>query len=814
METFKPNYLFRGAIALLATGCLLVPAPGKETRNAKEMADSELSRRSVAVEEARELLRKGDEAYTAARYSDAVEAYSGARDLLPDAPVSAELRAAATDRYALASVEKARVLSRKGDVAAAKATVDKVLVESIAPNHPGALAFRAELDDPIRTNPALTAEHAKNVDSVRRLLYTAQGAYDLGKFDEAKSKYESVLRIDPTNTAARRGLEQVAGARSNYQKAAYDQTRAELLSQVDSQWESAIIPDQIDPLLTAPVNFEAAAEPVSVRNKLTRIIIPKVAMEQASLEEAIDYLRLRCNENDTTELDPALRGVNFTINLGAANSPDATRLRNFRFDLRLTQVPVSQVLKYISDITQTSYTTDSFSVIITPAGSNSPELVSRTYRVPPDFISSLSNGSSPAAPEDPFATAPANKGLLAKRLGAQEALIQQGVSFPEGASASYIPASNTLRVVNTATNLDFISQIIDTLTQTEPVVVSVKVTMITIEETNNQELSFDTVMGTLGFGGPGWVPGSDVLNLSGGTVGNATNLNDIPPIIGAPPVGPITAGNRSGDGAITSDSIDARINDQTGTQVSSRAPGIMRVFGTLDNTTFQTMMRGLDQKKGVSVMTQPSSITRSGQASSIKTTREFIYPSEYEPPQIPNQVGGGFDDGAGGIVGGGGGGNFPVTPATPTAFTMRETGISLEILPVADANKQFVTVTLTPTIVKFDGFVNYGSPINKTQQGLFGPETVVLTANTILMPIFSKQSVNTSVDVADGGTVVLGGLIGERVQNVEDQTPILGSIPILGRFFQSNAKQTTKTAVVFFVNVELMDPTGRRFKSK
>ena len=148
-------------------------------------APREEARRSVAVQEAQELLLKGDEAYTVGRFSDAVEAFAGARDLIPDAPRSAELRAAATDRYAQAAIEQGKILSRKGDMDGAKSLLDKVLAEGVAPRHAGALAFRAQLDDPIRSNPALDVEHARDVDEVRRLLYTAQGAFDLGKFDEA-----------------------------------------------------------------------------------------------------------------------------------------------------------------------------------------------------------------------------------------------------------------------------------------------------------------------------------------------------------------------------------------------------------------------------------------------------------------------------------------------------------------------------------------------------------------------------------------------------------------------------------------------------
>lgn len=818
METLKPIKPFRGRAALLATACLIVPILAGEPRGSSRVAEAELSRRSVAIDEAQELLRKGDEAYTAGRYGEAAEAYAGARELIPEAPISADLRAAATERFAQASVENARVLSRNGDVAAAKAAVDKVLIESVSPNNPGALAMRGQLDDPIRTNPALTLEHTKSVDSVRRLLYTAEGAYNLGKYDEANSSYAAVLRIDPTNTAARRGMERVEVAKSGYQKSAYDHARSEMLGQVDKEWELQVPTLDLDASLAASGIGQSEADRITVRAKLDSIIIPKIALDQASLEEALDFLRLRASEHDTLEQDPARKGVNFTVNLGPQDSPAATKVRSARFDLQLTNVPLSQILKYITDITHTSFTTDDFSVIITPVGASSDALVARTFRVPPDFISSMSTGGGEtAAAVDPFAEAPASGGILAERLGAKEALIKQGVTFPEGASANFSPSNSTLRVVNTAANLDYISQIVDALTKTEPVMVAVKVTMIKVQQTHLEELGFDWLLNNLGFGGAGWIPGSSRLNLGGGTVGNGGDLDDINLPTGTYTRNPITSGNRSGDSAITGNTIDTLINDPSGRQSNNRAPGILGGYADISNATVQMLMRGLDQKKGTDVLAQPSTVTRSGQSSSVKMVREFIYATEYEPPELPNNTGGTdtFFIGVGGIGGGGGGGgNQAVTPATPTAFTTRDVGITMEVLPVADASKQFVNVTLNPTFSDFDGFVNYGSPINTTQQTLLGSSTVELTQNAIVMPIFSKQTFSTSVDIADGATVVVGGLMQERVQNVEDETPILGSVPILGRLFQSKAKQPTSTVILFLVNVELMDPTGRRYRDR
>jgi general secretion pathway protein D len=224
-------------LALAPLTSLLLTTPLLHAADPGNLAAKELAHRGQRVIDARNLLVSGDEAYQAGKWKDAVEAYSKARDLLPSSPVTAELRDAATERLALGSIEYAKDLSRLGDVAGAKAVMDRVLADGVAPHHAGALAMRAKLDDPIRTNPALTKEHTADVEEVRLLLYKAEGAYNLGKFDEAKTVYEDVLRTDPYNTAARRGMEQVSQAKMNYTHAANDETRAEMLAQVDEAWE-------------------------------------------------------------------------------------------------------------------------------------------------------------------------------------------------------------------------------------------------------------------------------------------------------------------------------------------------------------------------------------------------------------------------------------------------------------------------------------------------------------------------------------------------------------------------------------------------
>ena len=114
---------------------------------------------------------------------------------------------------------------------------------------------------------------------------------------------------------------------------------------------------------------------------------------------------------------------------------------------------------------------------------------------------------------------------------------------------------------------------------------------------------------------------------------------------------------------------------------------------------------------------------------------------------------------------------------TTTAFETRNTGVTLEVEPVVEPDGVTIGLNLVPQVVEFEGFINYGSPIQTTSTNLLGiTQTNILTPNIINQPIFSSRKVTTSVSVWDGQTVVLGGLMREDVQKVEDRTPILGDI--------------------------------------
>lgn len=285
---------------------------------------------------------------------------------------------------------------------------------------------------------------AHNTTEINRLIYQAEGYFNLGKYDAAKTSYENILRIDPYNKTARRGMEKIAASKSDYYRAAYDNTRAELLREVDKAWELSVPPT------------DAASDGVShITYKLRNIIIPRIDFEDTSIEEAIDFLRLRAAELDSTELDPNKKGMNIVVRGGGD-------LGSIRLDqLQLKNVPMNVALKYICDKAKLRYRVDDFAVTLVPITETGDDLFTRTFQVPPDFAAVLSaSENSDTGQEDPFAAAGGSSGknALTSRPPITELLKQNGINLPQGASAT-LGSNGQLLVTAPASELDKVEQL-------------------------------------------------------------------------------------------------------------------------------------------------------------------------------------------------------------------------------------------------------------------------------------------------------------------------------------------------------------------
>jgi pilus assembly protein CpaC len=84
----------------------------------------------------------------------------------------------------------------------------------------------------------------------------------------------------------------------------------------------------------------------------------------------------------------------------------------------------------------------------------------------------------------------------------------------------------------------------------------------------------------------------------------------------------------------------------------------------------------------------------------------------------------------------------------------------------------------------------------------------------IIAPEIDTRTVNTSVDLREGESLILAGLLSQEMKDNIQKIPILGDIPILGAFFRSTRKELEENELAFFITPRLIKPMAPGVKPK
>jgi general secretion pathway protein D len=855
------------AYSRLALLGLILFAPLLSAQTVQTIAEREVARRQARAPRGEDAITRAQAELRRKEFAQAHEDFRLALTYVSDSSATGKSFERARDGFCESGVKLAEQRIAEGKYAEAEVILTEILSDRYNPRCKEAATLLAHLRDPGYINKTMGPKFLGKVEEVKRLLTEAEGFYQSGRYDLAMKRYDQVLKLDPYNTAARRGQERIDNTKYRYGEEAYNETRGRAMWQIEHGWEQPVrqYGQTVGPVVEA-LQREGTGT-ARINNKLNSIIIPRIEFRDASIREAIDFIRQQAAANDPSP--EGRRGIDIVLRLhsiGRSNEPapvtgtttagEAVALPSpagalppgesapppaalvpapavtpatpslppvnpaeARITLTLNQIPLGEALRYIASQAGLKVKVEPYAVLIIPLSEQSNELVTKEYRVPPGFISSTVNVGSSALNRAATRVGAGATGtgkdtqestggqLLVNREGAREFLESQGVPFPAGASAHFLPQSSRLIVRNTVDNLELVDALVEQANVAGPKQVEIESKFIEITQNNLKELGFDWLLGPFGIGGT-------KVQGAGGTSGTGTPVDsaNFPFNANGAPVGqnPVTAGNRSGNFAISANAIDALLFPSMG--ATAVAPGIFGLAGVFTDPQFQVVIRALNQKKGVDLLSAPRVTTKSGQRAVIEIVREFRYPTQFTPPQVPNITGGTGGTGTVQVN--------VVTPTTPTQFETRNTGVTLEVEPVVGPDGVTIDLNLVPQVVEFEGFINYGSPIFGTIPPttslnpitgittLLTSPSVLLTANVINQPIFSTRKVTTSVSVYDGSTVVLGGLMREDVQKTEDRTPIIGDIPIVGRLFRTNVDQHIKRNLIIFVTAHLVTPAG------
>jgi len=196
------------------------------------------------------------------------------------------------------------------------------------------------------------------------------------------------------------------------------------------------------------------------------------------------------------------------------------------------------------------------------------------------------------------------------------------------------------------------------------------------------------------------------------------------------------------------------------------------------------------------VLSAPKLMTSSGSPASIRMTKQYYFPEEWEAPEVTNS-----------------GSWQTITVPVPTwTDNGTDIGIILKVTPQVEPDNYTVSLELHPEVVTYLGPTDDTVTISTGYIDFSArtPEYVTTWSQTynVWMPIIGRRKLDVNVKVYDGETIVLGGMIDNKTETIYDRWPVMGDIPLLGRLFSSQSEKKTKNNLLVFVTTRLVNNDG------
>ncbi len=123
------------------------------------------------------------------------------------------------------------------------------------------------------------------------------------------------------------------------------------------------------------------------------------------------------------------------------------------------------------------------------------------------------------------------------------------------------------------------------------------------------------------------------------------------------------------------------------------------------------------------------------------------------------------------------------------SITFKRFGVQLQFLPTV-LSEDRIHLQVTPEVSQPDF------------------STGAVQAGGLSVPSFRTRRASTGVELADGQSFAIGGLLQDNVSTSYEQFPFLGDLPILGNLFRSQQFQRDETELVIIVTPRLVQPLG------
>ncbi|MBA6390712.1 type II and III secretion system protein family protein [Colwellia sp. BRX10-3] len=144
------------------------------------------------------------------------------------------------------------------------------------------------------------------------------------------------------------------------------------------------------------------------------------------------------------------------------------------------------------------------------------------------------------------------------------------------------------------------------------------------------------------------------------------------------------------------------------------------------------------------------------------------------------------------------GGEFPVPVPSEdgTTIQFKDFGVGVSFVPtILDSGK----INLNLKVLVSELSNSHG--VGVTPQG---------STSTLVVPSIVKRTSETTVELADGQTIAIGGLLSDTLRDSVNKLPGLGDLPILGQLFSSHEFISGQTELVIMVTPRLVRPFNKK----
>jgi pilus assembly protein CpaC len=185
----------------------------------------------------------------------------------------------------------------------------------------------------------------------------------------------------------------------------------------------------------------------------------------------------------------------------------------------------------------------------------------------------------------------------------------------------------------------------------------------------------------------------------------------------------------------------------------------LNLFAFYPGLNLGATIQALESKVGGQVLAEPNVLASNGKQASFLAGGEFPYPM---------------------VQGGSGGAGAAIS------VMFKEYGVRLNFIPTITP-RGTIRLQVAPEVSALD----FGDAVE-----ISGFE----------VPAITTRKVKTEIELADGQSFVIGGLLNNTESETFQKIPFLGDIPILGKFFQSMARTKSNTELIVIVTPEIVAP--------